>query len=65
MKGIEIKNKIDFLNKQNSELLNPNIFTLNNTIKDNLLEIDKLQQICKHDFQDGFCIYCYKQEDNE
>lgn len=43
MKGIEIKNKIDFLNKQNSELLNPNIFTLNNTIKDNLLEIDKLQ----------------------
>lgn len=62
MTNFEIKEKIDANNRKIEELLNPNEFVLNNTIKNLLAENDALQEQCNHEFVDGFCIYCYKEE---
>jgi hypothetical protein len=62
MLGLEIKKRIDENNKIIESLMTPNIFSLNNTIADILSENKKLQSECKHEFEDGFCIYCYKEE---
>lgn len=61
MLGLEIKKRIDENNKIIESLMTPNIFSLNNTIADILSENKKLQNECKHEFEDGFCIYCYKE----
>ena len=62
MTNLEIKEKIDQNNKLIETLLNPNTFTLNNTIKDLLKENDELQAQCQHSFVDGYCEYCYMEE---
>lgn len=62
MNGLEIKEKIDKNNKLIESLLTPNQFTLNNTVKDLLKENDELQSKCAHVFEEGYCIYCYKEE---
>ena len=62
MKNLEIKEKIDLNNSIIEKLLNPNQFTLNNTIKDLLKENDELQKQCTHNFVDGYCEYCYMEE---
>lgn len=62
MLGLEIKKRIDENNKIIESLISPNIFSLNNTIADLLSENKQLQSECKHEFEDGFCIYCYKEE---
>ena len=64
MLGIDIKNKIDENNKIIESLITPNIFTLNNTVSQLLSENERLQKQCKHEFRDGYCIYCYKEENN-
>lgn len=61
-KGLEIKQKIDENNKIIGTLLTPNQFTLNNTIAKLLKENQQLQNECNHDFQDGYCVYCYKEK---
>ncbi len=60
---IQIKEKIDENNRIIESLLQPNQFTLNNTIAELLNENRELQNQCKHDFQDGYCIYCYKEQE--
>lgn len=62
MKGIEVKQKIDLNNSLIEEAMSPNIWTLNNIIKDLLIENEELQKICPHEYEDGYCIYCYKEE---
>lgn len=62
MRGIEIKEQIDSNNKLIEELMRPNTFTLNNTISKLLKENADLQNQCQHDFEEGFCVYCYKEE---
>ena len=62
MTNLEIKEKIDANNKLIETLLNPTAFTLNNTIKDLLKENDELQAQCTHNFVDGYCEYCYMEE---
>lgn len=62
-RGLEIKEKIDANNKLIESALRPNQFTLNNTIASLLLENDSLQQQCPHEYEEGYCIYCYKQEE--
>lgn len=64
MTNLQIKEKIDMNNKTIESLLNPSVFTLNNTVKALLQENDDLQALCKHNFVDGFCEYCYKEEEN-
>lgn len=59
---LEIKQQIDEYNRQIEGLLSPNQFTLNNMIVELSKEIDKLQSKCTHEFEEGFCIWCYKQE---
>ena len=61
MLGIDIKNKIDENNKIIESLITPNIFTLNNIVSKLLNENESLQRQCKHEFRDGYCIYCYKE----
>ena len=60
---VQIKEKIDENNRIIESLLQPNQFTLNNTIAELLNENRELQNQCKHDFQDGYCIYCYKEQE--
>ena len=62
MTNLEIHNKIDANNKIIESVFSPNIFTLNNTVKDLLKENEELQKQCTHEFQEGYCIYCYKEE---
>lgn len=62
MTNLEIKEKIDANNKLIETILNPTAFTLNNTVKDLLKENDELQAQCTHNFVDGYCEYCYMEE---
>ena len=62
MTNLEIKEKIDQNNKVIETLLNPSTFTLNNTIRDLLAENSELQGQCSHSFIDGYCEYCYAEE---
>jgi hypothetical protein len=62
MTNLEIKEKIDLNNSIIEKLLNPSQFTLNNTVKDLLKENDELQKQCTHNFVDGYCEYCYMEE---
>ena len=62
LRGFEIKTKIDRNNKMIEQCLSPNQFTLNNVVKDLLKENDELQAKCPHEFEEGYCIYCYKSE---
>lgn len=63
MTNLEIKEKIDLNNTVIQQLLNPTEFTLNNTIRDLLLENSALQAQCTHNFVNGYCEYCYKEEE--
>lgn len=63
MNNLEIKEKIDLNNKIIQDIMSPNIFVLNNTINELLRENEELQAQCTHVFdENGFCIYCYKEE---
>lgn len=62
MKQLEIKEKIDCNNRIIQEILSLNQFTLNNTVANLLAENLKLQEECNHEFEDGYCVYCYKEE---
>ena len=60
--GLEIKQKIDLNNKLIEQLFTPNQYTLNNTVRELLVENEALQNQCPHEFIDGYCIYCYKEK---
>lgn len=62
MTNLEIKTQIDRNNTIIKGLLDPSNFVLNNTIKSLLEENDYLQKQCTHNFVDGYCEYCYKEE---
>jgi hypothetical protein len=62
MTNLERKEKIDLNNKMIENLLTPSQFTLNNTIRELLEENAKLQKECTHSFVDGYCEYCYLEE---
>ena len=62
MLGQEIRKKIDENNSIIESLLKPNQFTLNNTVSKLLAENRELQNKCVHKFDEGFCIYCDKEE---
>lgn len=62
MTQLEIKQRIDDNNKIIETLFLPNEFTLNNTVRKLLDENAELQKLCQHQFKDGYCSYCYKEE---
>lgn len=59
-----IKNKIDENNKIIEAIMTPNVFTLNNKIAELLKENAELQSHCDHDFERGYCKYCYKDKED-
>lgn len=63
MNNLEIHELIEKNNRLIEELVSPNIFTLNNTVKELLKENEKLQAQCTHQFEGGYCIFCYKEEE--
>lgn len=65
MTGKEIKNLIDEKNEEIHNLLNPNIFILNNFVRDLMEEIGELQKQCPHHYVDGYCEYCNSREENK
>ena len=65
MTQLQIKQKIDELNDTIARIMQPNVFTLNNTILSLTNEIKDLQEKCTHTFVDGYCEYCYREKDNE
>lgn len=58
-----IKEKIDKNNEIIQSLLQPNQFTLNNSIAALIKENAELQKQCTHKFDKGYCIYCYKSKE--
>jgi hypothetical protein len=61
----EIKERIDKLNQQLEEAMDPTTFVLNSTATAIFREIDKLQKQCQHSFVNKECQYCGWREDNE
>lgn len=58
----QIKEKIDCNNQTIELLFSPNSFILNNAVRDLLAENAELQSQCHHEFENGYCKYCYKKE---
>lgn len=62
---LDIRQKIDQNNRLIEQLLTPNRFTLNNAVYKLLNENDELQKKCVHTYENGFCIYCDKEQPEE
>ena len=58
----EIKILIDKYNDAIVECFYPNQFTLNNELVEITEKIKELQNMCSHEFKDGYCVYCYRSE---
>ena len=58
MTNQEIRAKINSNNKEIEESMSVVHFTLNKRINELLEENHHLRQQCKHEFKDGYCIYC-------
>jgi len=58
----EIREKINFNNKEIAKLLDPSVFILQPEVQELLDENNELREQCSHKFENGFCIYCGKEE---
>ena len=56
----EIKEKIDALNQEAEQLMDPTTFVLNPRISEISQEITELQAKCQHNFVNGICEFCYR-----
>lgn len=63
MTSEQIHNKIVENNNEIEKILTANRFTLNIRIQELLEENKKLQKECNHLFENGVCIYCFKEAD--
>jgi hypothetical protein len=61
----EIKMKIDALNIEAEQLMDPTTFVLNPRISEISQEITKLQAQCNHNFVNGICEFCYRGDCDE
>ncbi len=60
MSGTEIKTKVDALTDELNNRLKT--FVLTGRIAEIMEEIEGLRNECTHDFVNGVCIYCGKEE---
>ena len=60
-----IKERIDALNQEIEQLMDPTTFVLNPRIQEIDKEIRTLQAECKHNFVNGICEFCCRGECNE
>lgn len=63
MTSEQIHNKIVENNNEIEKILTANRFTLNIKIQELLEENKRLQKECNHLFENGVCIYCFKEAD--
>lgn len=57
-----IKKRIDELLFENNQIILDGLNVLDGRVEENLEAIEILQGYCHHEFEDGICIYCYKEE---
>ena len=62
MTNVEIRRQVDSNNRIMADAMKPNQFILNSVVRDLLKENELLQAQCTHEYQDGYCIYCDKEE---
>lgn len=62
MTGDEIRNEINYNNKQIQSLLDPSVFILQPEIQKYMEDNEYLMSICPHKYEHGICIYCGKQQ---
>ena len=60
-----IKERIDALNQEIEQLMDPATFVLNPRISEIDKEIRELQAKCEHNFVNGICEFCYRGNCNE
>lgn len=60
----ELKQKVDANNKVIEEFATPSFFTLNKKVMNAISENFYLRSICDHEFENGFCKYCYLEDNN-
>ena len=60
-----IKERIDALNQEIEQLMDPTTFVLNPRIQEINKEIKMLQHQCRHNFVNGICELCYRGECDE
>lgn len=58
MTNLEIKDEVVKLNSEIMDLLDVNVFTLNNEVYQKQIKIGELQKQCTHDFENNYCNYC-------
>lgn len=63
MTSEQIHNKIIENNNEIERILTANRFTLNIRIQELLEENKELQKECDHLFENGVCVYCFKEAD--
>lgn len=61
MTSEQIHNKIIENNNEIERILTANRFTLNIRIQELLEENKELQKECDHLFENGVCVYCFKE----
>lgn len=61
MTSEQIHNKIIENNNEIERILTANRFTLNIRIQELLEENKELQKECNHLFENGVCVYCFKE----
>ena len=62
MTGEEIREKILFNKQRIEQLFDPGIFVLQEEATKLIEENEHLQSICNHQYENGVCIYCGKEE---
>ena len=65
MEQYEIKQRVDELMAEVKAAIAVNTFVLNPDIEEKMKEIKELQSTCTHEFDNGYCLYCYKADEEE
>lgn len=65
MTGLEIFTRVNANKQKIEELTDYTTFVLNKEVVQLEEEISALQMICKHEFEEGVCKYCCKEEEKE
>lgn len=63
MTNLEIRKNIDACKKRLNELYDPQVFTLIGEIEDIMRELEQVRSQCKHDYIDGYCKWCDKEQE--
>ena len=60
MKVEEIRARVQTLNEELEKVISPMVFTLNERVIEINEEIENLQNLCCHNYVEGFCEFCGK-----